>query len=62
VCIHFPTGEIAWKSKPLTRGSAAVLYADGHLVFRYDRGEVFWVEANPKEFRVLGSLSDIGYH
>lgn len=58
-CIHFPTGEIVWKTKPLGRGSAAVSYADGHIVFRYDRGDVFWVAADPHEFRVAGSLKPI---
>lgn len=56
VCIHFPTGEIVWKPKTLGRGSAAVTYADGHVVFRYDRGETFWVAANPLEFRVQGNF------
>jgi prepilin-type processing-associated H-X9-DG protein len=59
VCIHLPTGEMAWKSPPLGRGSAAVLYADGHVIFRYDRGEVFWVEANPREFRVQGRFKPV---
>jgi outer membrane protein assembly factor BamB len=27
------------------------------VIFRYDRGEVFWVEANPQEFRVTGSFT-----
>jgi outer membrane protein assembly factor BamB len=59
VCIHLPTGEIAWKAQSPGRGSAAVLYADGHLIFRYDRGEVFWIEANPREFRVAGNFKPI---
>ena len=54
VCIHWPTGEIAWSPKPQGRGSAAVVYADGHLIFRYDRGDVFLIEAAPQEFRVKG--------
>jgi len=59
VCIHLPTGEIAWKPKAPGRGSAAVLYADGHLIFRYDRGEVFWIEATPREFHVAGNFKPI---
>jgi prepilin-type processing-associated H-X9-DG protein len=59
VCIYLPTGEIAWKRPPLGRGSAAVLYADGHVIFRYDRGALFWVEANPRECRIAGSFTPI---
>ena len=56
VCIEFATGRICWKAKAPAPGSAAVLYADGHLLFRYDRGTVFLVEANPAAFRVKGGL------
>lgn len=58
-CIHVPTGEIVWKPKAPYRGSAAVLYADGHLIFRYDRGEVCWIEANPQEFRPQGQFKAV---
>jgi hypothetical protein len=58
-CIHWPTGEIAWKAKQPFRGSAAVLYVDGRLVFRYDRGDVALVEATPREFRVTASFKPI---
>jgi len=58
-CIHLPTGEIAWKAKQPFPGSAAVLYADGHLIFRYDRGNVVLVEASPQEFRVKASFKPI---
>jgi outer membrane protein assembly factor BamB len=51
-CIEFATGKVLWKPKAPAAGSACVLYADGHLIFRYDRGLVILVEANPKEFRV----------
>ncbi|MHC4567923.1 MAG: PQQ-binding-like beta-propeller repeat protein [Planctomycetota bacterium] len=53
-CIEFGTGKVVWKQKSPSRGSAAVLYADGHLIFRYDRGEVLLVEATPEEFRIKG--------
>jgi hypothetical protein len=56
-CLNFNTGEIAWKpARAPARGSAAVLYADGHLLFRYDRGELVWIEASPREFRVKGKF------
>jgi outer membrane protein assembly factor BamB len=59
ICIHLPTGEIAWKAKQPFPGSAAVLYADGHLIFRYDRGDVALIEATPQEFRVKASFKPI---
>ncbi len=59
VCIHLPTGEIAWKAKQPFPGSAAVLYVDGSLIFRYDRGDVAMVEATPQEFRLKASFKPI---
>jgi outer membrane protein assembly factor BamB len=56
VCLDLATGQIAWKQRPLGRGSASVLYADGHLIFRYDRGLVALVEATPEEFRLKGTF------
>ena len=34
-----------------------MLYADGNIVFRYDRGDVFLVEATPEAFRVKGRFT-----
>jgi len=59
VCMNFLTGQIAWKPGAPAGGSAAVLYADGHLIFRYDKGPVFLVEATPEEFRVKGSFTPV---
>lgn len=59
VCIHLSTGEIVWKPKAPVRGSAAVVYADGHLIFRYDRGAVCWIEATPQEFRLQGKFKAV---
>ena len=56
-CINFFTGEIVWKAPPPSSGSAAVLYADGNLIFRYDRGLVVLVEASPKGFNVRGRFT-----
>ena len=60
-----PSASICPRAKSLGRrssplpGSAAVLYADGHLIFRYDRGDVALVEATPQEFRVKASFKPI---
>lgn len=59
VCLKLTTGEIQWKTRGPASGSAAVLYADGHLIFRYDRGPVALVEATPEEFRLKGMFTPI---
>ncbi len=62
VCLDFMTGDIKWKALDWTRkaranGSAAVLYADGNLWFRYQRDAlVALIEATPDEFRVKGTF------
>ena len=53
-CIEFGSGEIVWKERAPARGSAAILYADGHLIFRYDRGEVLLIEASPEAMKIKG--------
>ena len=58
-CLDLATGEIVWKERAPARGSAAVLYADGHLIFRYDRGPVYLIEATPEEFRIKGHFEPV---
>ena len=58
-CLNFKTGEIVWGGTKLRgegKGSAAVLYVDGKLIFRYENGLVVLLEATPKEYRVLGKF------
>ena len=59
VCLELATGRVAWKAKAPAAGSAAVLYADGYLIFRYDRGPVVLIEATPEEFRLKGRFTPI---
>jgi hypothetical protein len=56
-CIELSTGKVLWKERSPALGSAAVLYADGNLVFRYDRGEVVLIEASPEELRIKGQFA-----
>ena len=56
VCLEFLTGKSAWRAEAPAKGSAVVLYADGHLVFRYDSGPVYLFEASPKAFKVKGRI------
>ena len=56
-CLDIKTGKFMWGPvKGLGKKSAAVTYADGHLIFRYEDGLVVLVEATPKEFRIKGSF------
>jgi outer membrane protein assembly factor BamB len=55
-CIELSTGKVLWKERAPALGSAAVLYADGNLVFRYDRGEVVLIEATPQGLRIKGKF------
>lgn len=56
VCLEFETGKIAWRGEAAGKRSAAVLYADGNLIFRYENGVVALVEADPKQYRVRGTF------
>ncbi len=56
VCLEFSTGQIRWKVDPPGRRSAAVLYADGNLIFRYEDGLVALVEASPERFHLKGTF------
>ncbi|MEE8451515.1 MAG: PQQ-binding-like beta-propeller repeat protein [Thermoguttaceae bacterium] len=58
-CLELSTGKIAWSEKAPERGSAAVVYADGHLIFRYDRGLVALIEATPEAYRLKSSFTPI---
>ena len=59
VCVDVATGKIMWRGKAPERGSAAVLYADGHLWFRYDRGLIALIEATPKAFHLKGTFQPV---
>ncbi len=55
-CIDLATGDVCWKKRAPASGSAAVLYADENIIFRYDRGDVVLVEATPDELRIKGQF------
>lgn len=56
VCLEMKTGKIIWKEDPLGKGSAALLYADGHLYYRYENGLMTLVEATPEGLSVKGKF------
>jgi outer membrane protein assembly factor BamB len=51
VCQDLKTGDMLWNEKR-ELGKGAILYADGHLVLRYEgsRGTVALIEASPKGY------------
>jgi len=64
LCVELETGDIAWRpGRGPGEGSAAVLFADGHLYFRYQDGLMALIEADPTEYRLKGTFriaSDLG--
>ncbi len=59
VCVDFNTGEIKWGPERNPAGgqrSAAVLYADGRLYFRYENGVMVLIEPSPAELKVVSSF------
>ncbi len=59
VCVELKTGEIKWgpeKSPAGGAGSAAVLYADGLLYFRYQNGTLVLIEPSADSLKVVSSF------
>jgi outer membrane protein assembly factor BamB len=57
VCINMKTGKQAWNGgRGPGSGSAAVVYADGHLYFRYENGVMALIEANPRAYKLKGQF------
>jgi outer membrane protein assembly factor BamB len=59
VCVELKTGKIKWgegQRGPGT-GSAAVIEADGELIFRYENGVVAMIEATPEKYNLKGRFS-----
>ncbi|MEX1233156.1 MAG: PQQ-binding-like beta-propeller repeat protein [Planctomycetaceae bacterium] len=59
LCLEWKTGTIEWGGdfQGVGTGSAAVIAADGKIIFRYESGEVALVNANPEEYELLGSFT-----
>jgi outer membrane protein assembly factor BamB len=55
-CIEAKTGKVMWQEKQPGGGSAAVLYADGHLYFRYQDDVLALIEANPQKYNLKGTF------
>ncbi len=55
-CIEIKTGRIMWREDQPGKGSAAVLYADGHLYFRYQDDVLALIEANPDSYNLKSAF------
>lgn len=59
ICVEMETGKVIWggDERGPGKGSAAITYADGHLVFRYQDGVVALIEATPEGYRLKGQFT-----
>lgn len=56
-CLEWKTGKFAWEpQRGPGSGSAAVLYADGLLYYRYESGQMALIEATPKGYHLKSSF------
>jgi hypothetical protein len=55
-CLEMKTGKVAWQADQPGGGSAAVLYADGHLYFRYQNDVMALIEASPEKYNLKGTF------
>lgn len=57
-CLNMQSGEFAWQpQRGPGDGSAAVVYADGNLYFRYQNGTMALIEASPSGYNLKSSFN-----
>lgn len=56
-CIEMKTGKVMWQEEQPGGGSAGVLYADGHLYFRYQDNVIALIEANPQKYNLKSTFT-----
>ncbi|MBI3822877.1 MAG: PQQ-binding-like beta-propeller repeat protein [Planctomycetes bacterium] len=57
-CLEWKTGKLVWGPERGPGGrSAAVLFADGNLYFRYESGVMALIEAAPTAYKVKGAFT-----
>jgi outer membrane protein assembly factor BamB len=57
MCVELDSGKLRWdRTRGPGSGSAAVLYAEGHLYFRYENGIMALIEANPRKYTLKGTF------
>ncbi|MEX0715150.1 MAG: PQQ-binding-like beta-propeller repeat protein [Planctomycetaceae bacterium] len=57
-CVELATGRLAWggRTRGAGSGSAAVAFADGNLIFRYQSGELALIAADPDKYELKGTF------
>ena len=56
ICIEAKTGNVMWQKDQPGGGSAAVLYADGNLYFRYEDNTLALIEADPQNYNLISTF------
>ena len=56
ICVEAKTGKVMWQQDQPGGGSAAVLYADGNLYFRYEDNTLALIKANPQNFNLISTF------
>ena len=55
-CLQLETGKLRWKRRGPGVGSAAIVYADGRLYFRYQNGVIALIKATTKGYDLQGTF------
>jgi outer membrane protein assembly factor BamB len=55
-CLQFENGKIQWKRRGPGVGSAAVVFADGRLYFRYQNGVIALIKATHEGYDLQGTF------
>lgn len=57
ICIELKTGKKAWGPiRGVGQGESSVIYADGHILYRFQDGTIAVVEANPTAYKLKFSF------
>jgi len=59
ICLEWKTGQVQWMDRGPGSGSAAVVYADDNLIFRYQDGTVALIEATPEKYALKGTFEPV---
>ena len=56
ICVEMNSGTVKWSERQPGGGSGAVMYADGHLYFRYQDNTVALIEATPENYTLKSTF------
>lgn len=61
ICLRMSTGEVVWggDQRGAGQGSAAIVFADNQLIFRYEDGTVALIEATSDEYRLKSKFMPV---